>query len=140
MTWERALPRARELEHELANALEALNESLRQVEQVLTELNLGVTASVTLDESEDGWVQCLRFGKVGKGWRLLLESGPKGRFGEWHESPLLSASKEVRVRAVVMLPALFDALISEAESQLNQIKDRTAEAHALADKVAKKHP
>lgn len=114
--------------------------SLRRAEQALTDLNLGVTTAVSLNPLEDDrtdWRQLLRFGKDSTGWRLILESGPDaGEPEDWTESPLLNASKEVRLQAVARLPALLEKLVETAEQHLASLRQRTAEADVFASTVA----
>jgi hypothetical protein len=137
-----SLQRARRVAPELASATEAVNSALERVEQALAALNLGVTAAVNLYPDldpglQDGWVQYVRFGKDGSTWRLLLESGPYGGDPEdWSQSPLLSTSKETRLRAVERLPALVDQLVEEAERQVSDFRSAAAKAQALADAIA----
>jgi hypothetical protein len=127
------------LKAELSAATDALNASLRKAEQALTELNLGVTASVALWPKQSDWLQFLRFGKDASGWRLILESGPDGGDPEdWSESPLLNASKEVRLQAVERLPALLEELVKTAEEHLVTLRTRAAQADAFADTVARR--
>jgi hypothetical protein len=127
---------------EIAAATDALNASLRKAEQSLTELNLGVTASVSLypmDEGPADWEQYIRFGKDATGWRLILESGPAGGDpDEWSESPLLNASKEVRLQAVSRLPALLEKLVETAEEHLGALRTRANEANVFASTVARR--
>ncbi|MEO5726076.1 MAG: hypothetical protein ABI134_18375 [Byssovorax sp.] len=139
------LARARELSAAISTATDALNASLQRAQQALTELNLGVTAAVPLypqmshAESHLDWRQFIRFGKDASGWRLILESGHEGQDPEdWSESPLLNASKEVRLQAVVRLPALLEQLVETAEAHLTSLKERAAEADAFASTVAKR--
>jgi hypothetical protein len=122
--------------------IDAVNEALVQVEHALPALNLGVSAAVNLDPSSNpfqvqDWQQYLRFGKDGSEWRLMLESGPEdGEREDWSQSPLLSASKEVRLRAVERLPALVDKLVEVAERQVTEFRTAAAKAQALAAAIA----
>jgi hypothetical protein len=133
-----SLQRARRVAPELASATDAVNLALERVEQALAALNLGVTASVNLYPGcVDDWQQCLGFGKDGSTWRLVLESGPAGGDDEdWSQSPLLSTSKEVRLRAVERLPALVDKLVEVAERQVGTFRAAAAKAEALATAIA----
>lgn len=135
-----SLQRARRVAPQLAAATDAVNDALECVEQALATLNLGVTASVNLDpnpSARDDWQQYLRFGKDGSAWRLMLESGPdSGDAEDWSQSPLLSASKEVRVGAVERLPALVDKLVEVAEEQVGRFRAAASKAQALAAAIA----
>jgi hypothetical protein len=118
-----------------------LNESLRQAERALTDLNLGVTASVCLDPDTDDrdWNQRLRFGKDGNTWRLLVESGPWGGDSEeWSESPLLNTSKETRLQAAIRLPALYNELIKTAEAQATAVKEHAAQVNAFVSTISRR--
>jgi hypothetical protein len=132
-----SLQRARRLAPEVAEATDAVNAALERVEGALSSLNLGVTAAVDLDPARnpfDEWEQCLRFGKNGSTWRLLLESGPVGGDADdWSESPLLHASKEVRLKAIERLPTLVNKLIEVAEEQISELRAAAAKADALAE-------
>ena len=136
-----SLQRARRVAPELASATNAVNDALERVERALASLNLGVSASVDLHPGcswEPGdWRPFLRFGKDGSAWRLLLEGYTVGASGdEGTESPLLSASKEIRLLAVARLPALVDALVQEAEQQVSSFRAAAERAQALAAAIA----
>lgn len=143
--WDVHLERARALSIELSAATDALNASLRKAEQALAELNLGVTAAVSLypmtpqEAARTDWHQALRFGKDATGWRLILESYPDdGAPEDTIESPLLNASKEVRLQAAARLPALLERLVKTAEEQLAFVKIRAAEAELFASTVTRR--
>jgi hypothetical protein len=135
-----SLQRARRIAPEVAAATDAVNGALERVEQALTSLNLGVTAAVELEpcrSSMDGWEQYLCFRKDGSTWRLLLESGPMGGDADdYSESPLLNASKEVRLKAIERLPALVDKLVEVAEKHVSQLRAAATKAEALAELLA----
>ena len=140
--WDVHVARASALRAAIPTATDALNASLQRAELALTELNLGVTAAVflnPLEEDRGDWRQHLRFGKDSTGWRLILESGPDGGEPEdWSESPLLNASKEVRLQAVTRLPALLEKLVETAEQHLVALRQRAAEADVFASTVARR--
>lgn len=136
----KSLQRARRVAPELRAAVDATNLAIERVEEALAALNLGVTASVNLDPkppSDGDWLQYVRFGKDGSTWRLMLESGVCGDGKEdWSQSPLLSASKEVRLQAVERLPDLINALVDAAEDQVRRFRAAAEKAQALAAAIA----
>ncbi len=135
-----SLQRARSVAPDLAAAAQEVNDALERVEQALAALDLRVTAAVDLypDRNKgDDRRDCLRFGKEGSTWRLWLESGPDGGdAADWSQSPLLSASNEVRLQAIERLPALVDGLVRVAEDQVGKAKIAARKADATADVIA----
>jgi hypothetical protein len=133
-----SLQRARRISPELAAATEAVDAALKHVEQALTALNLGVSASILLDEDRRaGWEQWLTFGKDGSTWRLLWERGPDGGDAEdWSKTPLRDASDETRLRAVALLPALVDRLVAAAEERVSNFKNAAVRADAVAAAIS----
>lgn len=87
----------------------------------------------------------LGYGRLGNGWALLVRerryvhAGPGGYGGRTlsefddgnQETPLLRASKKLRLAAVPLIPRLVDALKAEAEKQLAAIE----EAKKIADSL-----
>jgi hypothetical protein len=114
--------REKQIGEELGEAANRLNEGIGLVEESLDALHLGVTASVPL--SVDGGSR-LRFGKRSGAWRLLVENAEG-------ESRLIHTSRETRVLAVDRLPALFDALVSAAHSDLAATEAAAANARMFA--------
>ena len=98
---------------------EELNRTIASAEKKFTALNLGVTALVNFDDDDpDDWTSFLRFGKDGKDWRLMVGSTHRsGDPDSRSECPLTNASRETRVNAIRALPALYDALIEQAERE-----------------------
>jgi hypothetical protein len=82
----------------LLGATEALNTTLRQIEEELIRLNLGVSAFVPV-----AGVALLVFGKRDQAWRLLVKEGNAC-------TPLASANRALRIEAVQQLPALLAKL------------------------------
>jgi hypothetical protein len=139
-----SLQRARRVAPDLASATNAVNSALERVEEALTSLNLGVSASVDLYPAftwdPGDWRQKLRFGKDGSVWRLLLEGHTVGDYGDEEDdptqSPLLSASKEIRLRAIERLPALINALVAVAEAQIGEFRTAAEKAEAIVTAIA----
>jgi hypothetical protein len=87
----------------------------------------------------------LGYGRLGNGWALLVrerryvDAGPDGYGGRTlsefddgnPETPLLRASKKLRLAAVPLIPKLVDAIKTEAEKQLAAIE----EAKKIADSL-----
>jgi hypothetical protein len=117
------LARARGIAPQLGSATDELNAALTRAEKAIASLRLGVTASVTLSEQreEDApytRLECLTFGKDGAHWRLLIERGIEDEPETWTSTPLVNASREVRVLAADRLPELLEKLIANAEEQV----------------------
>ena len=129
------LEQIKELRAELVGATDAYNESLLRAEAAFKALNLGVTAVVELEPNESdrsGWSQLIRFGKHGHEWRLLLESGPEGgEEEEWSISPLVNASKEIRLLAANRLPDLLGALMTRAREEVEEIRTQDSKINEL---------
>jgi hypothetical protein len=102
--------------NELAQAADDLNGMIALAEEVLANYKLGVRARVWLDNDQK---TTLIFGKHKMWWRLLVEDGSG-------IEPLVNASLEVRLLAVERLPALTEAMLSEAESQVVKVRKATA--------------
>lgn len=107
----------------LGSATEELNLAIREVEQALEALDLGVTAAVDVKYSKG--VFTLRFGKSEKEWRLIVEF----RDGTW--GPLLNASREVRVEAMNHLGGLHLALIQVNNMEEGQVRNAIGKARAF---------
>lgn len=94
---------------ELGPATDNLTEELALIERELSELNLGVSASVSMGQGER-----LEFCKEGAIWRLVVEH--KGS-----RNLLINSSRQHRIDAVPLLPALIGALVVETEKKLGEI-------------------
>jgi hypothetical protein len=118
---------ATDMEH--ATAL--LNATLGSAERKFADLGLGVTAKVELwFDKKDKRGEFLRFGKDGKEWRLLVELSSQDLSEDGTTTPLLSSSREIRALALRRLPALFDALVVEAQMRARIL---TSDAQAAID-------
>ena len=100
----------------LAKATDELNEVLRDAEDRLAALNLGVAAEIALSDCVH-----LRFGKHGAGWALLCIRGDQ-------TDPIVSASRRVRVEAAQALPRLRAALLETATTQEAAVRFAVLEA------------
>jgi len=128
-----ALARAREVRPKLSEATDKLNAALVNAEQAIAALQLGVRASVTMYSGPDSdpWYTNLVFGKDGKAWRLFVETGHDFHDGESDSTPLTNSSRELRLRAVQLLPELVHELIRAAEREIQRVEDGTSEICSL---------
>ena len=133
------LAHARQLSSRFAAATDALNVALADAEKALTELGLGVSASVLIasEDFEDGdtpytYASYLTFCKTGKTWRLQVESGPDDDPAHFSSSPVCDTSRETRLLAAKHLPELLDSLIGRAEAELQEVE---ANANAVKSLV-----
>jgi hypothetical protein len=122
----------------IGQATDTLNAALSRAEKVFADLGLGVSASVCLRRptSDDLWFQNFNFQKDGNEWRFILQSGEHGDDPDyWSESPLLSASREVRLSAARMLPDLLEELIAQAERQAASLTETSSKVDAFLDSL-----
>jgi hypothetical protein len=87
-------------------ATEALNEQLAAFERQIVALNLGVSATV----------EGVTFGKRGGTWGLFVEVRGEA-------TPILHASREMRIKSIATLPMLIESLFGETERQLTDVQD-----------------
>jgi hypothetical protein len=129
-----ALQRAQTVSDRLVAATEAINERLREVQTALVRLRLGVRGVVDLvlpgDEPE--WRRYLVFGKINGDWLLFVESGPHAN-DDFTITPLLNASREIRLASVDVLPLLVQDMVDAAESG---VAESEAKARALDEFLA----
>lgn len=115
-----ALERAQTISERFSKATQAVNDRLREVQTALVGLRLGVRGVVELplpgDEPE--WRRYLVFAKINGEWMLFIESGADDSGPDWTITPLLNASREVRLAAVDLLPFLVEDMVNSAESGL----------------------
>jgi hypothetical protein len=104
-----------ELATSLSDATDKLNEKLKEAEEALVALNLGVRASVALNESE-----YVSFHRANQTWGLFFEAGPPdSKDGkDWSSTPLTNASRATRLAAAAMLPELKQKLVDVAKHQI----------------------
>jgi hypothetical protein len=130
-----ALERANAIRPMLSAATDELNKAIEEAEQTIAALQLGVRASVNLysDEGGTGWYQDLVFGKEAKSWRLLVETGDASERSEI--TPLVNASREIRLDAVERFPALVSRLFQVAEEEIHRVQERTATARKFTQSI-----
>lgn len=133
-----ALSRARELKTKLAAAADELNRSIAEAEAAIAALQIGVRASVVLEgDPETLWSRLLVFGKDAKGWRLLVSEGRDPIPDSWTEQPLQNASREVRLQAIKMLPALVQAMVTTAEKEIQRLEGAATASRLFVEELAK---
>lgn len=134
-----ALARAQKAAGNLKPATDQLTEKLAKIERALTDLRLGVTASIELkseDVEDDGGrhygteVTALAFRREGKTWKLMIESGMT-EDEHWHSIPLLNASRELRLLAIDRMHVLVERLAEQTEAQVQEVELHRAKADAL---------
>jgi hypothetical protein len=133
------LAEARGLGGRMAAATETLNANLRELEAALTALQLGVTATVLMNDPDaDGFLRYLSFGKDNRDWKLLILTTEFGRVEDdapVESSPLLNCSRAIRLKAVDNLPALVERLIAKATSEIEEVEAQAKKAAAFSREV-----
>jgi hypothetical protein len=114
----------------LHEATDRLNCALLEAEGVLRELNLGVPASVPLEED-----RTLHFRKNGKQWDLLVVGAD-----ESSETHIRSTSRQTRLEVVTQLPALLEALLSALDAELRRVEGSIDSVHAFTSDLRRRHP
>jgi hypothetical protein len=135
------LERGQKAAQRLAPATDKLTETIAQIERALTEQRFGSSASIELSsdteyDDDTGYpiymeFAALAFRKEGKTWRLMIDSGIAGEPDTWTSSPLINASRELRMLAVDRLPGLVAALVDDAEKRITEVEAKQATADAL---------
>jgi hypothetical protein len=141
-----ALARARRVSPTLHTATDRLNAALKQTEQILKAMNLGVTASVRMSSPPGGLPglekpRFLTFGKQDREWLLMVEvknplamtlmdTTPSSEF-----TPLQNASRELRLEASRLLPHLINELIKASEAAATQVVDSADALEALNQRL-----
>jgi hypothetical protein len=133
-----ALARARDLKPRLEAATDDLNRCIEAAEAALVSLQLGVRASILMNEDKDEpfWGRYLVFGKESKAWRLLIEEGDDHPEGGWTITPLVNASRELRLRAVELLPTLVQKLVSTAEGEIKRVEAAATAARNIVTTIS----
>jgi hypothetical protein len=112
---------------ELETSTESLNATFVEVVHFLAELHLGVAAEVDLDDGAK-----LVFCKAGGKWGLHVRL-PGG------DTPLLSASRKLRVAAAHKLEDLHAALLVAVQHDLDDVRTASQIATAALEKLRKEH-
>ncbi|MBI4179695.1 hypothetical protein HY522_09775 [bacterium] len=117
----------------LHEATDRLNTVLLDFEQALAQLKLGVTASITLEEDQQGWFKALSFAKSGREFKLVIRSGLEDDPDSISSTAITSTSRETRLQAVAALPGLYKKLLEEFETEIERVNQSIAEVQQLAD-------
>lgn len=115
-----AVVQARALQPKLAAAADALNTKIALFEKALKGLHLGVAAEVNLwtnDTVPEG--EKLRFAKWSGEWHLLVVTWSV--YADDQYELLQNSSREQRLQAVALFPALVEALIEAAEKEIDRV-------------------
>lgn len=96
-------------------ALDALSETLAQIERALAELRFGVTVSVPMTGGQ------LTFRQEGKIWRLLFVADGRAQL-------LINSAKSHKIEAADHLPMLVLRLTEECQAQANVVVAATDQA------------
>jgi hypothetical protein len=114
------------LDTRIVDAVKKLEEKLR------ARLSTRVVTSISLDEATEH-VEVLAFGKHDGKWQLLIESGDLGDPAFWKKQPLVSASREMRVR--VFTEGLMEKLVRDAAKQIDEQIEERHNAIKIADQL-----
>jgi len=126
------LPGERPDPRRLQEAADRLNKSLAGFEKALADLKLGVSASIVLDQEEDGdWIQYLVFRKVQGAFKLVVESGQDGIPESFNTTPITSSSRETRLRAVEALPDLYKKLLNAFDDEIKRVNESITRVEEL---------
>ena len=132
-----ALARARDLKPRLEAATDELNRSIEAAEAALVSLQLGVRACIVMQRNdEEGWGRYLTFGKESKVWRLLIEEGIDEPEVPLTITPLVNASREIRLRAAELLPTLVQKLVSTAEDEIKRVEAAATAARNVVTAIS----
>lgn len=116
------------LDLKIVDALKRLEEKLRA--HISTRVS--ITMEATFEEGIE-WGEVLTFGKWDGKWQLLIETGVIGDPEDWKTQPVVTASREKRVR--VLTEGFLEKLVREAAVQLDvQISERK-KAIKIADNL-----
>ncbi len=108
----------------LHSATDKLNEAILAYENRLVSLNLGTRAEVELDKDT-----YLVFGRDGERFRLLIYLRDGGSV------PLLKVSRELRLRAVEMMPALETDLFDAFRIEIGRVENATDSVLQMAERL-----
>lgn len=134
-----ALARGRKAADQLGSATDQLTETIARIERALEDLRFGVPASIEIlsehyadDGIEFEELAHLAFRKEGKRWALFIDSATSPcSEEEWTSTPLVNASRELRLLAVEKMPTLIDAMVEASEKRLAAVSEGQKRADAL---------
>lgn len=120
----------------LSEGLDALSEQIVRAEGFFASVGVATEASVRLPSTEVGVDRELWIAKDGSEWKLQVRTYLSGHPS--NKSPLLSASKAVRVEAVKHIPRLLEALRKTTDEQSEVVANQTAILSGFLDGVESK--
>lgn len=131
----KTLGEARARATELHAMTDIFNERIVALEQTFKSLNLGVEAEVPLDDESK---KLLAFAKDRGEFRLLVVDKAAVSVQDIlaKRTPLIHASRSVRVKAVELLPVLLLAMIQEVDRQIESVSGAIEKADEVNDELA----
>jgi hypothetical protein len=127
----KTLDEAKRLAARLAAAADDLNDALRSAEEAFKALGLGVVAEVPFPVTRFPDT-ALGFGKYDKTWCFTVRHGS-------NSYPLVNASRELRLVAVDLIPALASKLVAVAEAETGRVEARTGQVWDLVDQLVNRN-
>ena len=133
--------RARILSKTLEELTNEFNSVIESAEDAIRNLRLGVPGRTLLEKWEDEQrvtrYRFLHFMKYDKTWRLMVEytdefndDGEGGSF-----EPLLNASRDLRLRAMQVLPDLIEDMMNTAATEIVEVKTAIDMARAFVSNI-----
>lgn len=125
--------RISQLAQQLNDSSDEINRVIRQANEKLGDMNIGL--EVWLDEQSDPGLDdegmILGYAKAEDGWQLVVKSlRVRAVIGQIAE-PLTKQSRNVRVRAVGLIPKLLSRIADQAETLLDGIKGAKQELEKM---------
>lgn len=124
---------ARQTSAHLNDATDRLNERLSEVEAALVDLQLGVKGFVRMSLEDTGYDETrhLAFRKHEGQWCLVVDDESADPL-DFSTTPILKASRAVRIEAADLLPALVDNLIERTATQADEVEKRVQSLAGLS--------
>jgi len=129
----------------LNTASDELTKAVGVLDEVLQELNIGLSVWVTFcdrSDKEDPDIydyDQVGYCKVNGTWGIAIQNlwGDAGEDRHESEGPWLftDAPREMRIQAVDKIPALIEALSKQASETQKKIADKTKQVRSLADAI-----
>lgn len=118
-----SLEKAEQYGRMLNEETDALNIQLKAIEAALLAKRFGVRAEVDLGNDTS-----LIYGKFDSQWHLIYATGE-------HEQLLLTATREVRIRAVSALETLLSAIEAIQNEEIARVRAATETARQLVERL-----
>lgn len=122
--------RSREIAGHFMAATQLINPLIERAEKALAALRLGVSASVSIQNADDGWISVLCFEKAGSEWVLVHDEGHANDPASWKSTRLTATSRATRLKCLRFLPELEKALVEKAEAELQMALGTVSDAEA----------